>query len=97
MVRFSALLIVLMGACVVDPCETRQDLLDTPDGLVLTEEEHAAGWGNDRCIMCHPLVAIHQGDCADRADLDMEAVQDTASDGEYKTCVACHGDNGVEP
>lgn len=87
--------VALAGCPLVDPCEERQDLLDSPEGLVLTEEEHPAGWGEDECVQCHALQSTHQVNCTSNDGLDMEGVREAASDGEYETCVSCHGDNGV--
>ena len=80
----------------VDSCEGRIDLLDSAEGLVLTPEEHPAGWGKSECLQCHPLESIHQEDCTGEDAIDMAAVREEAEDGTYATCAGCHGPNGVE-
>lgn len=70
------------------------DLLDTPDGLVLTEEEHIGGWGRADCTACHNLENIH---LVNRSDIpiDIEAVHEEALEEGIDSCADCHGTNGV--
>ncbi|MFH1356496.1 MAG: hypothetical protein ABII18_05115 [bacterium] len=77
-----------------DSGENYGDLLDSPSGLVLTEEEHVDGWGRADCLVCHSLSNIH---LVDRSDIgiDIDAIrEDTFIDGE-DGCADCHGDNGL--
>lgn len=91
-----ALLGLLIAGCTIDPCEGKTDQLASPEGLVVTENEHQAGWGSDSCLFCHPLDTTHAADCSEGLVFDMEAVREEAADGEFDTCAACHGDNGVQ-
>jgi len=86
----------LTPACVVDPCAGIDDILDSPEGLRLVQDEHEAGWGNDACTQCHALETTHRANCTSEPDLDLEAVREEAEDGTYETCAGCHGANGVE-
>lgn len=84
------------------------DILSSPAGLVLVEEEHMTGWGRPDCLQCHELRNIHVvnrtglPDCNDvdpavETCLDLGEIQSiTRHDGE-QTCSLCHGDNGVQP
>lgn len=92
----SVMLITLSGcgAEVEDFGENYGDLLDSPSGLVLTEDEHIYGWGRDDCLTCHNLNNIHLENRTD-LNIDVEAIQDdTFEDGEAG-CSACHGTNGL--
>lgn len=93
---FFAFVLVAVAGCEVDPCAGTDDLLSSPDGLRLVQEQHEAGWGKDACTQCHALETTHQVNCTSEPDLDMEAVREEAEEGSYATCAGCHGDNGVE-
>lgn len=71
------------------------DILGSPDGLILTEEEHEIGWGHADCDMCHNLENIH---LVDRSGLgiDIEAIYDQVLEDGIEGCSTCHGDNGVD-
>lgn len=97
---FSILLVLFslfLFACgsVEDNGENYGDILDSPDGLILTEEEHQFGWGRSECIMCHNLNNIHT---VDRTGLgiDVEAIQEQTFEEGEASCPTCHGTNGVE-
>lgn len=70
------------------------NLLDSPEGLTLTEEEHEIGWGNSECTICHNLENIH---LVNRTDIpiDIEAIHEQAIEDGIAGCVDCHGANGV--
>ncbi len=70
------------------------NLLDSPEGLVLTEEEHPGGWGRAECTQCHNLDNIHR---VDRTGIgvDIDAIHDQALAEGTSGCAACHGTNGV--
>ena len=85
----------LLAACgPVDSCPNGS-MLDGPEGLVLTEEEHDLGWAHDDCFQCHTEATLHRLGCTPEAD--MERVQQRVEDEGLDSCVVCHGDNGVEP
>lgn len=88
------LLCLLLIGCMTaeeDPCAGRRDLTQTEAGLVLTEVEHAEGWGRTECTQCHPAWTIHEVDCIDGVAVDVEAIEAASPE----DCVVCHGDNGV--
>lgn len=77
-----------------DTGENFGNVLDSPSGLTLTEEEHVYGWGRSDCLMCHNTNNIHQQDRTG-GGTDVEAIE-TATQEEGETiCVTCHGNNGT--
>lgn len=96
------LLAVPLAACgsKSDPqSEDYGNLLVSPGGLVVLEEEHPTGWTRPDCFGCHDVDNMHQvnrtGLSDDEADLPgIRAI--IANQGE-SSCSLCHGDNGVEP
>ena len=88
--------VLLLPGCSVDPCAGKSDQLASPEGLVITQNEHRAGWGSDSCLFCHPVETTHAVNCSADLGIDMDEVRAEASDGEYETCAGCHGTNGVE-
>ena len=70
------------------------NLLDTPSGLTLVEEEHIGGWGRSECTMCHNLENIH---LVNRTGIpiDIDAIHELALEEGVAGCPACHGENGV--
>lgn len=74
------------------------DVVQGPGGIQLvSQSEHAAGWGRRDCLLCHNAVyTLHRNV---NSNLDAEAMTQTArSYGEsYPVyCLSCHGPNGVE-
>lgn len=87
-------LIALAAACADDdPCAGVRDLVASPNGLELTEGEHALGWAHTDCFTCHQAQNIHEADCS-TGDIDVSEIAEDASD--TLSCADCHGDNGVE-
>ena len=87
------LLSLLLAACGPDPCPDGS-MLDGEAGLVVTAEEHGAGWGQADCFGCHAAVTLHRAGCT--PDLDLEAVQAWVETEGEGACATCHGDNGAE-
>ena len=95
------LLISLLGLGTLSACgdgvhegEFYGDLLSSPQGLVLTLEEHGDGWGRADCFMCHPIQNLHLANQTSFAGIDMDKVRYiTATQGEAG-CSQCHGFNG---
>lgn len=91
-------LVLLFGSA----CGTEQNdgenfgnILDSPDGLILVEEEHRFGWGRPDCFMCHNLNNIHVVDRTGTG-IDVEAIQEaTFENGTEAFCQTCHGTNGT--
>ncbi len=78
----------------VDSGEDYGDILDSPSGLILTEDEHIYGWGRSDCLACHNLNNIHLEDRSD-IGVDVDTIREgTFEDGE-EGCSTCHGDNGT--
>lgn len=75
--------------------ENYGDLLGTTDGLVLTQDEHEAGWGRSECDLCHNLENIHLTNRTS-LNIDMEAIREDVLAEGITSCVTCHGTNGVE-
>lgn len=72
------------------------NLLTSPQGLLLTEEEHPEGWGRAECTLCHNLENIH---LENRTGLpiDIQAIYQQALEEGLSSCASCHGTNGVVP
>lgn len=90
------LLLAALGGCPEpEPCAETRDLLRTEQGLVVTRDEHGVGWGTDACFQCHQVWNIHQADCIDAVEIDLEAIREVTDPDDATTCVPCHGANGV--
>jgi hypothetical protein len=70
------------------------DIFDTPEGTVLTLEEHPDGWGRSDCFVCHPIFEIHRVDRTG-AGLNLKAIREFVEEEGLDSCPLCHGDNGV--
>lgn len=75
------------------------NLLESPAGLVVLQDEHPDGWGHSDCFDCHVTRNIHTvnrtGLPDDEVDLDgVRAIVDSQG---TASCSLCHGDNGVPP
>ncbi|MGB7292262.1 MAG: hypothetical protein WBD99_08835 [Thermodesulfobacteriota bacterium] len=91
------LLILLIIGCVGEENEGQGfgNILDSPEGLIVTEEEHPDGWGRSDCFACHPIFDIHQVDRTNGL-LPLEDIQALVEEEGLAACPICHGDNGVE-
>ena len=92
MVKLALLLGVLLAGCGQDPC-ARGSMLESEGGLIVTENEHPTGWGQDTCTDCHALASLHRLGCT--PDVDLDAIQAKVEQGGIDSCAECHGDNGV--
>lgn len=94
-----ALALVLASCDAADPCDGAVDLATSPEGLVLTAEEHAAGWGRTTCFQCHQAWALHREICGSWTDsgaaIDLAAIDAQVDPSDTSSCVPCHGSNGV--
>lgn len=98
--KLSSLLIltILLSYCggVTDnEGENYGNILDSPGGLILTEDEHVGGWGRSDCTTCHNLENIHLENRTD-IPMDMDAIREEAIEEGNEGCPTCHGTNGVE-
>lgn len=82
------------GESPVNSGENYGNLLDSPSGLVLTEPEHAGGWGRSDCTLCHNLDNIHLIDRTGVAT-DVEAIRRQTLEQGSASCPSCHGTNGI--
>ncbi len=92
----ACLLVVAMGCGEPDPCVGTRDLVSSPAALELRPEEHSVGWGSDACFQCHQVWNIHAHDCLSIDAVDVDAIDEVIDVEDTRTCVICHGDNGVE-
>ena len=91
----AVMLLLLLGCGPRQPCDGVRDLGGSPSSLELEAEEHRTGWGNDQCFQCHQVWTIHQQDCVDGVAVDVAAIAEVIDVTEPRTCVPCHGANGV--
>jgi cytochrome c553 len=73
------------------------NLFNSPEGLILIEDEHPTGWGRPDCFSCHEVRNIHTINRTGLADLDLAAVRAVVQSEGLASCSQCHGDNGVQP
>lgn len=99
---------LLLAACGSDGPEDGEDygnLLASPGGLLVLQEEHPTGWGRPDCLTCHNLRSSHiknrtgLPDCQDvppgTACIDLDEIQSIIRAQGQSSCPQCHGDNGV--
>lgn len=98
----TALLVALCG-CGSDTTSSQSEdygnLLASPDGLVLVEQEHPTGWGRPDCFSCHNVNNIHQVNRTGLPDaqIDLPGVRAIVQNQGEASCAMCHGTNGVSP
>ena len=85
---------LLLAGCEASPCPYGS-MLESDEGLIVTEAEHPTGWGEAECAQCHALPQLHRQGCT--PGIDMEAVRQQVESEGVHSCVDCHGDNGAEP
>jgi hypothetical protein len=85
------------------------DLLSSPGGLLVLEEEHPTGFGRPDCFACHEIRNMHVvnrtslPDCDDVEDpgsepcIDLAEIQSFIRQEKGASCFVCHGSNGVGP
>ncbi len=73
------------------------NLLASPEGLVIVEEEHPTGWTRAQCFACHEIRNIHTVNRTHLPDelIDLPGVRAIVLEQGEASCAACHGDNGV--
>ena len=96
------LMLLVMCGCGDDAgpqSENYGNLLASPSGLVLLEEEHPTGWMRPDCFGCHNINNIHQVNRTDLPDdeIDLPGIRAIVRNQGEASCTMCHGDNGVEP
>jgi hypothetical protein len=75
------------------------NLLDSPGGLLVLQQEHPSGWGRPDCFLCHQGLNIHNVNRTGLPDsvVDLEEVRAIVATQGESSCAQCHGDNGVPP
>jgi hypothetical protein len=95
-----AALVLFACGCGEDGSYESEDygnLLNSPQGLVLVEEEHPAGWGRPDCFLCHEVRNMHTVNRTGLPDLDLGEIRDLVRSQGEASCAQCHGANGVAP
>jgi hypothetical protein len=95
-----ALAALVMAACGSDgelESEDYGNLLASPAGLVVVEEEHPTGWGRPDCFGCHEVRNIHTVNRTGVENLDLDEIRELVRENGVASCTQCHGTNGVEP
>ena len=79
--------------------ENYGNILASPAGLVLVQEEHPTGWGRADCFACHNVNNIHQVNRTGLPDdqADLAGVRAIVQNQGESSCMMCHGTNGVAP
>jgi hypothetical protein len=101
-----ALSLLLLG-CGNDGSPEGEDygnLLASPGGLLVLEEEHPTGFGRPDCFVCHEVRNMHivnrtdLPDCngVEEACIDLAMIQSVIRQSGEQSCVLCHGTNGVD-
>lgn len=90
----SLVFLLSCGSSELDQGEDYGNILESPEGLILTEEEHPGGWGRADCNTCHNLDNIHLENRTD-ISIDIEAIHDQALEEGNSGCPDCHGANGI--
>src|SRR5262245_29493905 len=77
--------------------ENDGNILASPAGLVLLEEEHPAGWMRSDCFACHNVNNMHQVNRTGLPDdtVDLPGIRAIIHSGGESSCPMCHGSNGV--
>jgi len=78
--------------------ENYGNLLASPGGLVVLEQEHPTGWMRPDCFGCHNVNNIHQVNRTGLPDseADLAGVREIVQNQGESSCMLCHGDNGVQ-
>jgi hypothetical protein len=89
-----------LTACGTDGPETPENygnLLDSPGGLLVLQEEHPDGWGRPDCLVCHVASNMHTVNRTGLPDaqIDLPGVRAIVQAQGQASCSQCHGDNGV--
>ena len=87
------------GSDAAPQSENYGNLLASPGGLVVLEEEHPTGWMRSDCFGCHNVNNIHQVNRTGLPDdeVDLAGVRAIVQNEGESSCMMCHGSNGVPP
>jgi hypothetical protein len=100
-----AVLLVGCGSSGSEQSDNYGNLLASPGGLIVLEEEHPTGWMRADCFTCHQVNNMHVRNrtdlpnCKDVPEgtpcIDLNEIQSIIRNGGEASCMLCHGDNGV--
>ena len=92
-----ALALAACGETATVEGEDYGNLLASPGGLVVLQEEHPHGWGRPDCFLCHNVNNIHTVNRTGLPDdvVDLAGVRAIVTTQGDASCPLCHGDNGV--
>ena len=78
--------------------ENYGNLLASPGGLIVLEQEHQTGWMRPDCFGCHDVNNMHQVNRTGLTDeqVDLPGIRAIIQNQGEASCVLCHGDNGVQ-
>lgn len=78
--------------------ENSGNLLASPGGLLILEQEHPTGWMRPDCFGCHNVNNMHQVNRTGLTDeqVDLPGIRAIISNQGEASCPLCHGTNGVE-
>ena len=96
----AGLVLLLAAGCGSDGGGTSENygnLLASPEGLVLVEQEHPTGWTRPDCFACHEIRSIHIVNRTGLSDdvADLPGVRAIVENDGVESCPLCHGNNGV--
>lgn len=106
-VLIALLLVAGCGDSAEPTSEDYGNLLNSPGGLLVLEEEHPTGWQRPDCLACHAVVNMHTVNrtglpsCSRVANpeqepcIDLAEIQEIIDHQGQSSCMLCHGDNGV--
>jgi len=91
----------LLAACGSDSIPVQSEnygnILASPGGLILLQEEHPGGWMRSDCFGCHNVNNMHQVNRTGLPDdqVDLPGIRAIIHSGGESSCPMCHGSNGV--
>lgn len=97
-----AIMLLAVAGCGSDGPVTSENygnLLASPGGLVVLQEEHPTGWTRPECFACHEIRNIHTVNRTGLPDdvADLAGVRAIVNSQGQASCPLCHGSNGVPP
>ena len=92
--------LLIVAACGTEGSQEPEDygnLLASPGGLIVLQEEHPDGWGRPDCLGCHNAANIHVVNRTGLPDaqIDLPGTRALVQAQGQASCPQCHGDNGV--
>lgn len=105
----AAILVAACGDNAEPQSEDYGNLLNSPGGLIVLEEEHLTGWARSDCFACHNVLNMHTVNRTGLPDcrtlppppstgcVDLYEIQEIIDNVGQDSCMQCHGDNGVQP